>query len=160
VRSTRLPYRLQRPLTSISRAWPGDVGLGAGPHRTPNLSHRRCGCDRRAKSAPAQIATLILPAEPPGTRPTASPRSRRKPARELFLRSHRQRREGAARRRRQALLLLTGGALTEQGLALAAQIAGKTGCKVMGQTYNPRMARGKAALRSTDSLLIEQRCRS
>jgi acetolactate synthase-1/2/3 large subunit len=33
--------------------------------------------------------------------------------------------------------------LTEQGLALAAQIAGKTGCKVMGQTYNPRMARGR-----------------
>jgi acetolactate synthase-1/2/3 large subunit len=28
-------------------------------------------------------------------------------------------------------------------LALAAQIAGKTGCKVMGQTYNPRMARGR-----------------
>jgi acetolactate synthase-1/2/3 large subunit len=43
----------------------------------------------------------------------------------------------------QTLLLLTGNALTEQGLALAAQIAGKTGCKVMGQTYNPRMARGR-----------------
>ena len=28
-------------------------------------------------------------------------------------------------------------------MALAAQIAGKTGCKVMGQTYNPRMARGR-----------------
>jgi acetolactate synthase-1/2/3 large subunit len=41
------------------------------------------------------------------------------------------------------LLLLTGSALTEQGLALAARIAGKTGCKVMGQTYNPRMARGR-----------------
>ena len=40
------------------------------------------------------------------------------------------------------LLLMTGSALTEHGLALAAQIAGKTGCKVMGQTYNPRMARG------------------
>ena len=38
---------------------------------------------------------------------------------------------------------MTGSALTEHGLALAAQIAGKTGCKVMGQTYNPRMARGK-----------------
>ena len=43
----------------------------------------------------------------------------------------------------QTLLLLTGSALTEQGLALAPQIAGKTGCKVMGQTYNPRMARGR-----------------
>ena len=41
------------------------------------------------------------------------------------------------------LLLVTGGALTEQGLALAQQIAGKTGCKVMGQTYHPRMARGR-----------------
>ncbi len=41
------------------------------------------------------------------------------------------------------LLLITGGALTEQGLALAQQIAGKTGCKVMGQTYHPRMARGR-----------------
>src|SRR5467141_1815547 len=41
------------------------------------------------------------------------------------------------------LLLVTGSALTERGLALAAQIAGKTGCKVMGQTYNPRMARGR-----------------
>ena len=41
------------------------------------------------------------------------------------------------------LLLVTGSALTEQGLALAAQIAGKSGCKVMGQTYNPRMARGR-----------------
>src|SRR3981189_1623582 len=43
----------------------------------------------------------------------------------------------------QTLRLLTGSALTERGLALAAQIAGKTGCKVMGQTYNPRMARGR-----------------
>src|SRR5216684_4265246 len=41
------------------------------------------------------------------------------------------------------LLLLTGSALTERGLALAAQISGKSGCKVMGQTYNPRMARGR-----------------
>ncbi len=43
----------------------------------------------------------------------------------------------------QTLLLVTGGALTEQGLALAQQIAGKTGCTVMGQTYHPRMARGR-----------------
>ena len=43
----------------------------------------------------------------------------------------------------QNLLLITGNALTERGLALAQQIAGKTGCKVMGQTYHPRMARGR-----------------
>jgi acetolactate synthase-1/2/3 large subunit len=39
--------------------------------------------------------------------------------------------------------LITGSALTEKGLALAQQIAGKSGCKVMGQTYHPRMARGR-----------------
>src|SRR6202012_3241425 len=41
------------------------------------------------------------------------------------------------------LVLMTGSALTEQALALAEQIAGKTGCRVMGQTYHPRMARGR-----------------
>src|SRR5262249_7918438 len=41
------------------------------------------------------------------------------------------------------LLLVTGGALTEQALALAQQIAGKTGCRVMGQTFHPGMARGR-----------------
>ena len=43
----------------------------------------------------------------------------------------------------QTLLLMTGSAVTEQGLALAAQIAGKTGCKVMGPLASPRMARGR-----------------
>ena len=62
-------------------------------------------------------------------------------ARQLLVAGRGRRGEGAARRRPDAALL-TGRALTEQGLALAAQIAGKTGCKVMGQTYNPRMARG------------------
>jgi acetolactate synthase-1/2/3 large subunit len=41
------------------------------------------------------------------------------------------------------LVLMTGSALTAEALALAEQIAGKTGCKVMGQTYHPRMARGQ-----------------
>jgi acetolactate synthase I/II/III large subunit len=41
------------------------------------------------------------------------------------------------------LVLMTGSALTEQALKLAQQISGKTGCKVMGQTYHPRMARGQ-----------------
>ncbi|KIZ42548.1 MULTISPECIES: acetolactate synthase large subunit [Rhodopseudomonas] len=95
-----------------------------------------------AKSSPAQIATLILPADTawneadgiaavpePSQRASYSPRAVETAAKIL--------RGGA-----QNLLLLTGGALTEHGLALAAQIAGKTGCKVMGQTYNPKMARG------------------
>jgi acetolactate synthase I/II/III large subunit len=41
------------------------------------------------------------------------------------------------------LVLITGSALTAEALKLAEQIAGKTGCKVMGQTYHPRMARGQ-----------------
>ena len=52
----------------------------------------------------------------------------------------------------QTLLLITGSALTEQGLALAQQIAGKTGCKVMGQTYqSAHGARARAVSRSTAS---------
>jgi acetolactate synthase I/II/III large subunit len=96
-----------------------------------------------AKNAPPQIATLILPAdtawneadgiaEVPQTtqRPTYSPHAVDAAARVL--------RSGEP-----TLLLLTGQALTEHGLELAARIAGKTGCKVMGQTYNPKMARGR-----------------
>jgi acetolactate synthase-1/2/3 large subunit len=97
-----------------------------------------------AKSSPPQIATLILPAdtawneadgivEVPATsqRPGFSPEAVENAAKVLHG-------DGA-----ETLLLITGGALTEQGLALAQQIAGKTGCKVMGQTYHPRMARGR-----------------
>ncbi|HKS19020.1 MAG TPA: acetolactate synthase large subunit [Bradyrhizobium sp.] len=97
-----------------------------------------------AKSSPPQIATLILPADTAwneaggiaevpeeSQRPNYSAQAVESAARVL--------RNGGS----QSLLLLTGGALSEKGLALAQQIAGKTGCKVMGQTYNPRMARGR-----------------
>ena len=97
-----------------------------------------------ARSSPPQIATLILPADtawneadgiaqvpPPGQKPGFSTEAVETAAKVLH---------GDAAH---TLLLVTGGALTEQGLALAQQIAGKTGCKVMGQTYHPRMARGR-----------------
>ena len=97
-----------------------------------------------AKSAPPQIATLILPADtawneadgiaevPEDTqRPSYSPQAVEKAAKILH---------GDAAH---TLLLVTGSALTEHGLALAERIAGKTGCTVMGQTYHPRMARGR-----------------
>src|SRR5215468_10979260 len=100
-----------------------------------------------AKSAPPQIATLILPADTAwneadgiaqvpseSQRPGFSADAVEKAAKAL-------RGNGA-----QTLLLITGSALTEQGLALAQQIAGKTGCKVMGQTYHPRMARGRFSI--------------
>src|SRR3954449_5945494 len=97
-----------------------------------------------ARSAPAQIATLILPADTawneadgiaqaPAESQRASYSSQAVDTAAKLLRGGSQ----------SLLLLMTGSALTEHGLALAAQIAGKTGCKVMGQTYNPRMARGK-----------------
>jgi acetolactate synthase I/II/III large subunit len=97
-----------------------------------------------ANSAPPQIATLILPADTAWNeadgiaqvgadtqRPSYSSQSVEQAAKMLH---------GDAG---QTLLLLTGNALTAPCLALAQQIAGKTGCKVMGQTYHPRMARGR-----------------
>ena len=97
-----------------------------------------------ARSSPPQIATLILPADtawneadgiaqvpPPGQKPGFSTEAVETAAKVLH---------GDAAH---TLLLVTGSALTEQGLALAQQIAGKTGCRVMGQTYHPRMARGR-----------------
>ena len=95
-----------------------------------------------AKSSPPQIATLILPAdtawnEADGIAQVPDESQRVSYSSQAVDNAAKVLRGGA-----QTLLLLTGSALTEQGLALAAQIAGKTGCKVLGQTYNPRMARG------------------
>jgi acetolactate synthase-1/2/3 large subunit len=103
----------------------------------------RDGAAAIAAARSAQVATLILPADTAWNEadgiaqvPAESQRAGFSPravdsAAEVL--------KGGA----QTLLLMTGSALTEQGLALAAQIGGKTGCKVMGQTYNPRMARGR-----------------
>src|ERR1700687_3445457 len=96
-----------------------------------------------AKSSPPQIATLILPAdtawgEADGIAKVAEDNQRVSYSSQAVDAAERVFKSGEP-----TLLLLTGNALTEHGLALAAQIAGKTGCKVMGQTYNPRMARGK-----------------
>ena len=96
-----------------------------------------------AAARSAQIATLILPAdtawnEADGIAQVPAESQRASYSSQAVDDAAKVLRGGA-----QTLLLLTGSALTEQGLALAAQISGKTGCKVMGQTYNPRMARGK-----------------
>ena len=96
-----------------------------------------------AAARSAQIATLILPAdtawnEADGIAEVPQESQRASYSSQAVDNAAKVLRGGA-----QTLLLLTGSALTEQGLALAAQISGKTGCKVMGQTYNPRMARGR-----------------
>jgi len=96
-----------------------------------------------AKSAPPQIATLILPAD---TAWNEADGIAQVPQNEQRAGYSAHAVEAAARVLRggePTLVLMTGNALTEKGLALAAQISGKTGCKVMGQTYNPRMARGR-----------------
>jgi len=97
-----------------------------------------------AKTAPPQIATLILPADAAwgeadriaevpfeAPNPSYSPVAVEVAAKILQADGER------------TLLLVTGSALTEQGLALAEQIAGKTGCTVMGPTFLPRIARGR-----------------
>ena len=96
-----------------------------------------------ARSSPGQIATLILPAD---TAWNEADGIAQVPADSQRVSYSTQAVEEAARVLKggeQTLLLVTGSALTDEGLALAARIAGKTGCKVMGQTYNPRMARGR-----------------
>src|SRR5436853_191147 len=97
-----------------------------------------------AKSSPPQIATLILPAdtawnEADGIAQVPSPSQRPGYSQAAVDTAAKILHGGGS----QNLLLITGSALTEKGLALAQQIAGKTGCKVMGQTYHPRMARGR-----------------
>src|SRR2546430_17133054 len=98
----------------------------------------------RAKRAPAQSSPLFLPAdtawnEADGIAQVPAESQRANYSAQAVDHAAKVLRNGGA----STLLLMTGSALTEHGLALAAQIAGKTGCKVMGQTYNPRMARGK-----------------
>jgi acetolactate synthase I/II/III large subunit len=97
-----------------------------------------------AKGAPPQIATLILPADTAWNDADGVAQVPAESQRESY---SPQAVENAAKVLRgggeQALLLMTGSAVTEQGLALAAQIAGKTGCKVMGPLASPRMARGR-----------------
>ena len=97
-----------------------------------------------AKSAPAQIATLILPAdtawnEADGIAEVPADSQRAAYSADAVDQAAKVLRNGGA----STLLLMTGGALTEHGLELAGRIAGKTGCKVMTPTSNPRVARGR-----------------
>jgi acetolactate synthase-1/2/3 large subunit len=100
------------------------------------------GAEAIAQARDAKIATLILPAD---TAWNDADGIAQVPAPSQSAGFSSQAVDNAAKVLKggeQTLLLLTGAALTENGLALAQQTAGKTGCKVMGQTYNPKMARG------------------
>src|SRR6476619_4032681 len=123
---------LARPMSSWVRTSPDSKSVAADG----------AAAIAAAKSAPPQIATLILPAdtawneadgvaEVPAEQQRASysPRAVEQAAKILHGDG-----EGT-------LLLMTGSALSEKGLALAERIAGKTGCTVMGPTFRPKMAR-------------------
>ena len=95
-----------------------------------------------AMKPPGQVATLILPADTAwneGAGPAPAP-----PIAERAKVSHDAVKEAARvlRSGEPAVLLLTGLALRENGLALAARIAAKTGCRLLAQTFNRRMERG------------------
>jgi acetolactate synthase-1/2/3 large subunit len=123
---------LARPMSAWVRTSPDAKSVAAD------------GAAAIAAARNAQIATLILPAdtawnEADGIAQVPDDSQRAGYSAQAVDHAAKVLRNGGA----STLLLMTGSALTEHGLDLAARIAGKTGCKVMAQTYNPRMARGR-----------------
>jgi len=96
-----------------------------------------------ASGAPPQIATLILPADTAWNEADGAAEVPAESQRQSYSSQAVENAAKVLRGGEQTLLLMTGSAVTEQGLALAAQIAGKTGCRVMGPLASPRMARGR-----------------
>ena len=96
-----------------------------------------------AKGAPPQIATLILPADTAWNEADGVAQVPVETQRQSYSSQAVDNAAKVLRGGESTLLLITGSAVTEQGLALAAQIAGKTGCKVMGPLASPKMARGR-----------------
>src|SRR2546421_10341972 len=95
-----------------------------------------------AMKPPGQVATLILPGDTAwdeGSGPAKVPEvpKRARVSDDAVKEAARVLRTGEP-----AMLLLAGLALREKGLELAARIAGKTGAKMLGQTFNRRMERG------------------
>jgi acetolactate synthase-1/2/3 large subunit len=96
-----------------------------------------------AAGAPPQIATLILPADTAWNQADGVAQVPAGSQGESYSAAAVENTARLLRSGEPTLLLMTGSAVTEKGLALAAQIAGKTGCKVMGPLASPRMARGR-----------------
>jgi acetolactate synthase I/II/III large subunit len=139
---------LDPPLTADTEGWARGV---SGWVRT-SIAARTVGGDAAAAVqasmiAPGQVATLILPSDtswndggvvaealPRLPSPSSSPNQIEAAAEAL-------RRGGAG-----VVLLLGGVALYEEGLALAHRIQAATGCRVISQGSNARMARGQGRL--------------
>src|SRR6201991_5218990 len=108
-----------------------------------SVAHDGAAAIAAANGSPGQIATLILPADTAWNEADGIAQVPENSQRPSYSAQAVNEAASVLRNGEQTLLLLTGKGLTEEGLKLASQIAGKTGCKVMGQTYNPRMARGR-----------------
>lgn len=139
---------LDAPLTADTEGWARGV---SGWVRTA-MDVRTVGADAAAAVqasmiTPGQIATLILPSDtswneggvvadalPRLPTPTSAPNQIEEAAAAL-------RRGG-----RGIVLLLGGAALHEEGLALAHRISAATGCRVVAQGSNARIARGQGRL--------------
>ncbi len=137
---------LDAPLTADTEGWARGV---SGWVRTA-MDVKTVGADaaaavQAATIAPGQIATLILPSDvswndggiaaealPRLPTPLASPNQIEEAATIL-------RRGGGTG----VVLLLGGEALSETGLALAHRLAAATGCRLMAQGSNAKMARGQ-----------------
>jgi acetolactate synthase-1/2/3 large subunit len=135
---------LDPPLTADTEGWARGVSAWV---RTA-ASAATVGADAAmavqvARTSPGQVATLVLPADttwdeggavapalgvPPAPRP--DPHAVRSAARGL-------------REKRDALLLLGGAALGERAQLLAHRIAAATGCRLLAETFNARVARGR-----------------
>jgi acetolactate synthase I/II/III large subunit len=138
---------LDAPLTADTEGWARGV---SGWVRTATSS-TTVGRDaavavQAARTAPGQIATLILPADtawteggvvgeplPIPARPHADPHQVRQVA-------------GVLRQREKTLILLGGDALTAPALAAAHRVAAHTGAALMAIGSNGRMARGQGRL--------------
>ena len=96
-----------------------------------------------ARSAPGQIATLILPADASWDEGGAigEPIAVAPPARVSS--EHIQSIAATLRRKEPTVIVLSGAALTERGLKAAERIAHATGARLLAPTQVPRMARGR-----------------
>ncbi len=138
---------LDAPLTADTEGWARGVsGWVRTATSAARVGHDAAVAVQAARTAPGQIATLILPSDtawdewgvvgeplPVPERPHADPHLIRAAAAVL-------------RRREPTLLLLGGEALREESLALAHRVAASSGAKVMAMGSNARMARGRGRL--------------
>ena len=136
---------LDAPLTADTEGWARGVsGWVRTAMDVKTVGRDAAAAVQAANIAPGQIATLILPSDvswndggiaaealPHVPTPLASPNQIEEAA-------------GILRRGGGGIVLLLGGeALSEAGLALAHRIAAATGCRLMAQGSNAKMARGQ-----------------